>query len=178
MSNAEQHLRGDESNQLDEIDGYSVVNLRARYQISEDLEIFANVLNLFDEEYESFGLLGEEPGEVEVPIIEDFEIPVFLGAGPPRAALIIPCACGMWQNSVPVRAKRKRCLRPALYQRCLRRGIRRWQALALTVSRLRRRRQWIHNNNKRGTLQRTRTMVRCRVTCTCMTVTGIFPWFT
>jgi len=25
---------------------------------------------------------------VEVPIIEDFEIPVFLGAGPPRAAFI------------------------------------------------------------------------------------------
>lgn len=88
VSNAEQHLRGDESNQLDEIDGYSVVNLRARYQISEDLEIFANILNLFNEEYESFGLLGEEPGEVEVPIIEDFEIPVFLGAGPPRAAFI------------------------------------------------------------------------------------------
>ena len=80
--------KGQESNQLDEIDGYSVVNLRARYQISEDLEVFANILNLFNEEYESFGLLGEEPGEVEVPIIEDFEIPVFLGAGPPRAAFI------------------------------------------------------------------------------------------
>jgi iron complex outermembrane recepter protein len=88
VSNSDQHLRGDESNQLDEIDGYSVVNLRARYRVNEDLEIFANVLNLLDDEYETFGLLGEEPGEVEVPIIEDFEIPVFLGSAPPRAAFL------------------------------------------------------------------------------------------
>ena len=88
ISNSDQHLRGDESNQLDEIDGYSVVNLRARYRVNEDLEIFANVLNLFDDEYETFGLLGEEPNEVEVPIIEDLEIPVFLGAAPPRAAFL------------------------------------------------------------------------------------------
>ncbi|NKB34926.1 MAG: TonB-dependent receptor [Pseudomonadales bacterium] len=88
VSNSDQHLRGDESNQLDEIDGYTVVNLRARYQINDDLEIFANVQNLFDEEFETFGLLGEEPNEVEVPIIEDLEVPLFLGAAPPRAAFI------------------------------------------------------------------------------------------
>ena len=87
-SYSDQHLRGDESNQLDEIDGYTVVNLRARYRITDNLELFANVHNLFDEEFETFGLLGEEPGEVEVPIIEDLEVPIFLGAAPPRAAFI------------------------------------------------------------------------------------------
>lgn len=88
VSNSDQHLRGDESNQLDEIDGYTVVNLRARYEINADLEVFASVHNLFDEEFETFGLLGEEPGEVEVPIIEDLEVPLFLGAAPPRAAFV------------------------------------------------------------------------------------------
>ena len=43
---------------------------------------------MFDEKFETFGLLGEEPGEVEVPIIEDLEVPIFLGAAPPRAAFI------------------------------------------------------------------------------------------
>jgi hypothetical protein len=43
---------------------------------------------LFDKEFETFGLLGEEPGEVEVPIIEDMEVPLFLGSAPPRAAFI------------------------------------------------------------------------------------------
>ena len=87
-SYSDQHLRGDESNQLDEIDGYTVVNLRARYRITDNLEVFANVHNLFDEEFETFGLLGEEPGELEVPIIEDFTKPLFLGAASPRSGFI------------------------------------------------------------------------------------------
>lgn len=87
-NNDGQVLRGDESNQLNEVSGYSVVNLRARYSVSEKLEVFAKVENLLDREYESFGLLGEEPGEVEVPVIEDMTIPIFLGAGAPRAGFI------------------------------------------------------------------------------------------
>jgi outer membrane receptor protein involved in Fe transport len=88
LKNDEQFIRGDESNQLDEVDGYTVVNLRARYAVNEKFEIFAKVENLFDREFETFGLLGEEPGEVEVPIIEDMTIPIFLGAAPPRAGFI------------------------------------------------------------------------------------------
>lgn len=88
INNSDQHLRGDESNQLDTVDGYTLVNLRARYQISENFEVFAVVNNLFDEEFETFGLLGEEPNEVEVPIIEDLEVPIFLGAAPPRAGFL------------------------------------------------------------------------------------------
>ena len=44
--------------------------------------IFARVENLFDEDYETFGLLGE-PQEV-FPEMTD---PRFLGAGPPFGAL-------------------------------------------------------------------------------------------
>ncbi|MBE65048.1 MAG: TonB-dependent receptor [Gammaproteobacteria bacterium] len=86
--NSSQILRGDESNQMGEIDGYTVANLRLRYAISESLEIFATVQNLFDKEFETFGLLGEEPNELEVPIIEDLETPIFLGAAAPRAGFI------------------------------------------------------------------------------------------
>ncbi len=88
LSNGGQVLRGDESNQLDEVSGYATVGMRARYSINEKLEVFAKVDNLLDRDYESFGLLGEEPGELEVPIIEDFTNPVFLGAGAPRAAFL------------------------------------------------------------------------------------------
>ncbi|MDG2139890.1 MAG: TonB-dependent receptor [Gammaproteobacteria bacterium] len=86
--NSNQFLRGDESNQMDEIDGYTVANLRLRYEISEDLRIFASVQNLFDQEFETFGLLGEEPNELEVPIIENLKKPIFLGAAAPRAGYI------------------------------------------------------------------------------------------
>ena len=44
--------------------------------------------NLFDNEFETFGLLGEEPGELEVPIIENLRNPRFLGAAAPRSAFI------------------------------------------------------------------------------------------
>ncbi len=88
LKNDGQFIRGDESNQLDEVNGYTVVNLRARFAVNDRLEVFAKVENLFDREFETFGLLGEEPGEVEVPIIEDMTIPIFLGAAPPRAGFI------------------------------------------------------------------------------------------
>ncbi|GJM14395.1 MAG: membrane protein [Pseudohongiella sp.] len=85
---SDQIIRGDESNQLDTVSAYTVVGLRARYHIGDKLQAFLKVENLFDEDYESFGLLGEEPGELEVPIIEDLTDPIFLGAGAPRAAFV------------------------------------------------------------------------------------------
>lgn len=88
VSNSSQFLRGDESNQLADIAGYAVMNLRARYRIGTQLELFAKVENLFDTDYESFGLLGEDPSEAELPIIEDFSLPFFLGAGQPRAGFV------------------------------------------------------------------------------------------
>ena len=81
-------MRGDESNQLEEIDDYTVVNFRTRYQINDKFEVYVIIQNLFDKEFETFGLLGEEPNELEVPIIQEFEVPLFLGPAPPRAAYI------------------------------------------------------------------------------------------
>ena len=86
--NSDQVIRGDESNQLDNLDGYAVVNLRGRYVFNEHVQFFARVDNLFDEDYENFGLLGEEPGEVEVPLFEGFENPRFVGPGAPLAGFV------------------------------------------------------------------------------------------
>jgi len=84
--NSDQYLRGDESNELDDVDGFGIVNLRAIYQVTDNISVFARVNNLFDTEYESFGLLGEDPGEVIGSL--SGTSPVFLGAGAPRGAWI------------------------------------------------------------------------------------------
>jgi outer membrane receptor protein involved in Fe transport len=84
--NSDQVLRGDESNDLDTVDGYTLLNLRASYSVNSQLSIFARVNNLFDEDYENFGLLGEAPGEV-LPDLTDSR-PIFLGAGAPRGGWI------------------------------------------------------------------------------------------
>ncbi len=79
--NSGQYLRGDESNDLDKIDGYTVVNLRGSYRPNERVEVFAKVTNLFDNDYENFGLIGEAPSEI-LPGLAN-QSPVFLGAGAP-----------------------------------------------------------------------------------------------
>ena len=88
LYNSDQVLRGDESNQVDTLDDFVIVDLRGRYRINDNIELFARVSNLFDKEYETFGLLGEEPSEVDVPLYEDFENPRFVGPAAPRAAFI------------------------------------------------------------------------------------------
>jgi iron complex outermembrane receptor protein len=77
------HLRGDEANLLDRTDGYAILNLRGAWNVSDNVMLFARIENVLDEDYESFGLLGE-PGEV----FEEFTDPRFLGAGPPRGAWV------------------------------------------------------------------------------------------
>ena len=88
LANSGQFLRGDESNQLSATAGYTVINLRARYAVTESFEIYARADNIANRDYESFGLLGEEPGEVDVPLIRDMTNPRFLGAGQPRAVFM------------------------------------------------------------------------------------------
>jgi iron complex outermembrane receptor protein len=77
------YLRGDEANLLDRTDGYAILNLRGAWHVTDNVMLFARIENVFDEDYETFGLLGE-PGEV----FEQFTDPRFLGAGPPRGAWV------------------------------------------------------------------------------------------
>src|SRR5690606_9007237 len=88
LYNSGQRVRGDESGQLEKTDAYAVLNLRGQYRLNDHLVFFASVNNLLDEEYESFGLIGEEPGEVDVPAFAEFDNPRFLGPGAPRSAFV------------------------------------------------------------------------------------------
>lgn len=72
------YLRGDESNQLGRTSSYWIANVHAEFRMNDTVQFFARVENLFDRDYETFGLLGE-PDEV----FEEFEDPRFLGSGPP-----------------------------------------------------------------------------------------------
>jgi outer membrane receptor protein involved in Fe transport len=72
------YLRGDEANLLARTRDYWVANVRAEFRMTDAVQFFARIENLFDQEYETFGLLGE-PDEV----FADFDDPRFLGSGPP-----------------------------------------------------------------------------------------------
>jgi len=75
---------GDEGNDQPPLDGYGIVNARTTYRISDAIEFFARVDNVFDLGYETFGVLAE----LEVPIREvpNASIPRFVGPGAPRSA--------------------------------------------------------------------------------------------
>ncbi len=74
-------LRGDEANLLSETDAYAIFNLRSSYKITDYLEAFAKVNNVFDTRYETFGTLGD-PSQV----FPSFSDPRFLSPGAPIGA--------------------------------------------------------------------------------------------
>ncbi len=78
-------LRGDESNQLGSLDDYATVNIRANYDVNKIFSVFARVNNLFDKDYESFGLLGEPD---EVPGFGGFTDNRFVGVGAPISGFV------------------------------------------------------------------------------------------
>ncbi len=86
LYNSDQVMRGDEANLLETVDGYALVNLRTSYRLTEQIEIFGRLTNLFDTDYENFGLVGEDPTDV-IPTLTD-ATPYFLGAGAPRAGWV------------------------------------------------------------------------------------------
>ena len=83
--NSDQYLRGDESNQLPPVSGHTLINLRGRYRLNHALEVFARVNNLLDNDYATFGLLGENPADTGIPLFAQFSSPRFLGPGAPRS---------------------------------------------------------------------------------------------
>jgi iron complex outermembrane recepter protein len=54
--------RGDEDNLNPELPGYAVASLRTSYQITKNVQVFANIQNLFDRGYSTFGILGDPTG--------------------------------------------------------------------------------------------------------------------
>ena len=74
-------FRGDEANLVDEIEGHTLLSLRAEYRLSQRAAVFATLDNALDEEYATFGVFGE-PDDV---LGDGFEDPRFIGPGAPRA---------------------------------------------------------------------------------------------
>lgn len=54
--------RGDEANLFEELPGHSVASLRTSYQITKSVQVFANIQNLFDRHYSTYGILGDPTG--------------------------------------------------------------------------------------------------------------------
>jgi outer membrane receptor protein involved in Fe transport len=77
---SERWLRGDEANLLPPIDDYVAVDFGAAYRVGERIMLSARVSNVFDGEYETFGLLGD----AEDVLGDDFDDPRFLSPGAPR----------------------------------------------------------------------------------------------
>ncbi len=82
---SKQYYRGDETNNNDQLSGYSLVNLHGSYNLTKNVEFFAKVDNLFDSKYETFGLYGEPD---EAPGLDALTNNRFVGAGAPRAGWI------------------------------------------------------------------------------------------
>lgn len=95
LYNSGVYARGDENNQdvNGKVPGYTVVNLDTRIRVTEALELFARIDNLFDQRYASVGVLGENfftgpgrtfgPAAGYEPVAEQFR-----GMGAPRGAWI------------------------------------------------------------------------------------------
>ena len=54
------YARGDENNQdaNGKVPGYTTVNLDTQFRLSKNVELFARVNNLFNQQYANFGTLG------------------------------------------------------------------------------------------------------------------------
>lgn len=84
--------RGDENNRdvNGAVPGYAVVDLRGRWRLAPDIEVFASVDNLLDKRYASAGILGLDvftgPGHAYAP--DEAAAEQFRGMGAPRGAWI------------------------------------------------------------------------------------------
>jgi iron complex outermembrane receptor protein len=81
--NSGQFLRGDESNHVGEISGFTIVNLRASYRINEHIQVFGRVNNVFNRTYYNFGILGDA-----TDLFPTFTDPRFVSPGDPRAGWV------------------------------------------------------------------------------------------
>jgi iron complex outermembrane receptor protein len=79
-----QYPRGDEGNLSAPISGYSVLNLRTTFRVSEYVSVFALLDNALDSDYETFGVFGE----ADDVLGEDYEDTRFLSPAAPRAAWV------------------------------------------------------------------------------------------
>jgi iron complex outermembrane recepter protein len=54
--------RGDEANLNPQLPGYTVASLRTSYELGKRVKVFANIQNLFDRHYTTYGIFGDPTG--------------------------------------------------------------------------------------------------------------------
>jgi iron complex outermembrane recepter protein len=78
FAQSHQRLRGDETGQMDPLDGYATLNAETHYELLDGLSVFAKAQNLLDARYETFGVVAD-PSEV----IASATDPRFVTPAPP-----------------------------------------------------------------------------------------------
>lgn len=82
---SDQYFFGDAANQNPKLGGYYVVNLHSSYHVTDNIEIFALVQNLFDNKYATFGIFGDV-AKTPLPGVANPSDPRFVSVAPPLAA--------------------------------------------------------------------------------------------
>ena len=75
---------GDSSNQDPPLPGYFIVNLRSSYQVTDNVEAFVLVENLFDRKYSTYGIFGDVT-KTPLPGVPNPSDPRFISVGAPLA---------------------------------------------------------------------------------------------
>jgi iron complex outermembrane recepter protein len=85
LMNGSQVVRGDENNSLEKVNGYMVGNIFASCRISPKIMFSTRITNIWNQQYETFGLLGSAN---TLPTFEKFTQPYFLTPGAPLAVSV------------------------------------------------------------------------------------------
>ena len=89
ISRSGMYLRGDEGNFLPRTSGHTIFNLQSSYQVTEFVQLYGLIDNIFDTQYETFGQLGETGDEVKIHELPDgVKEPRFLSPGQPFGAFV------------------------------------------------------------------------------------------
>ncbi len=79
------YMRGDESNDLSKVSGYTVFNMNARYEVTDNVQMWLKVDNVFDKEYSNSGIRNFNSFPYDGGEIEEER---FLSPGAPRSAWV------------------------------------------------------------------------------------------
>jgi iron complex outermembrane recepter protein len=79
-----QYYFGDESNQNSPLPGYIVVNLHSTYQVAKHFQLFAQLQNVFNNDYATYGILGDASA-VPLPGVPNPSDPRFVSVAAPIA---------------------------------------------------------------------------------------------
>jgi iron complex outermembrane recepter protein len=82
---SDQYFFGDQSNQNPKLGGYYVVNLHSSYAITDNVELFVLVDNLFDRKYATFAIFGDVT-KTPLPGVANPSDPRFESVSPPLSA--------------------------------------------------------------------------------------------